>query len=251
MSAHSTAASRSTFASIRSASRCIASARPAAPSAAQPGNASAAAETARSASCSPPRATSASGRASIGLRSTNVAPLPTRSPPMKCSVETSTPATSVRLIREPAERDRRDVDRRVAAVDRQHRAVDVGGLVGEEPRDRRRHLVRRRRSAQRDVHEAGLVRRVAVRPEPLAERGHLPVGHRRPHPARRDAVRAHALGAVVDREALGQHLQARLGGAVRERLGHARRPAADDTVTIAPVAPSGARSPRAPSGRRR
>ena len=39
----------------------------------------------------------ASGCASIGLRSVNVSSLATRSPPMKCSVETSTPATSTRL----------------------------------------------------------------------------------------------------------------------------------------------------------
>ena len=35
-------------------------------------------------------------RASIGEMSVNVESLPTRSPPMKCSVETSTPATSTR-----------------------------------------------------------------------------------------------------------------------------------------------------------
>ena len=66
MSAHSTAASRSTFASIRSARRWRCAARPSGPSPAQPGNASVAAATARSASRSPPRATSAIGSASIG-----------------------------------------------------------------------------------------------------------------------------------------------------------------------------------------
>ena len=55
MSAHSTAASRSTFASIRSASRWRWSARPRAPSAAHAGNAAFAAATASSASRSPPR----------------------------------------------------------------------------------------------------------------------------------------------------------------------------------------------------
>ena len=52
-----------------------------------------AAATASSASRSPPRATSARRlRVDRAQRSMNVASLPTRSPPMKCSVETSTPA---------------------------------------------------------------------------------------------------------------------------------------------------------------
>ena len=73
MSRHSTGAIRSTFASIRSASRLRWTARPAAPSAAQAGNASTAALTARSAVSASPRETSASSDQSSGERSSNVA----------------------------------------------------------------------------------------------------------------------------------------------------------------------------------
>jgi hypothetical protein len=52
-----------------------------------------AASTAAFASSTPPRATSAIGSSSIGDMSVNVAEEPTRSPPIQCSVETSTPST--------------------------------------------------------------------------------------------------------------------------------------------------------------
>ena len=93
LSSVSTAASVSTFSSIRSASRKRCSARPSGPRAAQAGNAWRAASTAASTSARPPRAMSARGLSSIGERSANDSTDPTRSPPMKWSGETSTPAT--------------------------------------------------------------------------------------------------------------------------------------------------------------
>ena len=50
------------------------------------------------------------------------------------------------------------------------------------------------------------------------ERVHLLVGHRRAHPARADAVGPHAVWTVIEREALGEHREARLRRAVRKRL---------------------------------
>ena len=64
------------------------------------------------------------------------------------------------------------------------------------------------------------VRAFAVGPAQLGELVHLLVGHRRPHPARADAVRAHAERPVVERDALRQHDQPCLGRAVG---GRARR----------------------------
>ena len=87
MSAHSTSASRSMFASMRSASRCRCSARPAGPSAAQAGNASCAARTAWSTSSSPARATSSSTDPSIGEIVSKLRSLATRRPAMKCSIK--------------------------------------------------------------------------------------------------------------------------------------------------------------------
>ena len=49
------------------------------------------------------------------------------------------------------ERERADVDHRVAAVDRDHGAVDVRRVGGEQPGDRARDLLRRARPAQRHV----------------------------------------------------------------------------------------------------
>ena len=151
MSTHSTGASRSTLASIRSASRWRYSARPAAPRAAQAGNAAVAAATARSASRCPPRAISPSGCSSIGETSVNVLALATRSPPMKWSGETSTPATVMRSLIPSSRSQRPDVDDRVPAVDGDHGAVHVGRVVREEPGDRPRDLLGRARPPQRHV----------------------------------------------------------------------------------------------------
>src|SRR5438128_4978378 len=63
--------------------------------AAQFGNASCAAATAASTSCAPPRATLAMVVSSMGETSANVSPDATRSPPIQCSVETSTSSTMV------------------------------------------------------------------------------------------------------------------------------------------------------------
>jgi hypothetical protein len=57
-------------------------------------NAPRAAATALSASAWPPRATSAMTCSSIGETSRKVSDEPTRSPPIQCSVETSTPSIS-------------------------------------------------------------------------------------------------------------------------------------------------------------
>src|SRR4249920_3563391 len=93
MSRHSTVASRSMLASIRSASRRRYGPRPAGPSAAQAGKASAATATAVSTSASPARATSASTLSSMGERSSNRSSLATLRPPIQWSGETAMPAT--------------------------------------------------------------------------------------------------------------------------------------------------------------
>ena len=56
-------------------------------------------------------------------------------------------------------------------------------------------------------------------PAPARERVHRAVGHRRPNPARADAVRPQARRAVVDCDALGQHRERGLRGAVGEAGG--------------------------------
>ena len=93
MSMFSTAASLSMFSSMRSARRRRYGARPAGPSAAHSGNASWAARTAWSTSASPAREISAMTSPSMGEMSVKRRSLATRSPPIKWSGETSTPAT--------------------------------------------------------------------------------------------------------------------------------------------------------------
>ncbi len=83
----------------------------------------------------------------------------------------------------------------------------------------RRDLTCRGGAPERHVDHARVVCALAVGAEPLAERGHLLVGHRRPYPAGAHAVRADALRPVIDRDALGQHRETGLRRAVRQRLG--------------------------------
>ena len=90
----STGASSGTRSSTSSAIRCRTLARSAAEVRPHVSNAPRAAATARSASAGPPRATSAMTCSSIGETSSKVSDEPTRSPPIQCSVETSTPSIS-------------------------------------------------------------------------------------------------------------------------------------------------------------
>src|SRR5690606_25790247 len=93
LSAVSTCASSSRRFSTPSAIACRIRARSSRLVRDQAGNARAAAATAASASAAPPRATSATGRSSMGERSVKAAADPTRSPPIQWSVSTVTPAT--------------------------------------------------------------------------------------------------------------------------------------------------------------
>ena len=134
--------------------------------------------------------------------------------------------------RHPPERERADVDHRVAAVDRDHGAVDVRRVGGEEPGDRTRDLLRRARPAQRHVlghRRVGvLARRASARARPSRRRPSACA----PSPGRR--VRPHAGRAVVERDALGQHRERRLRRAVGEARGRRAHAATEATLTIAP-----------------
>src|SRR6266516_59694 len=96
--------------------------------------------------------------------------------------------------------------RRLAPVDGEHRAGDVGGVIGGEEGRRRGEFRWLRQPADRHR---------------LAEAPHLVLGHhapehRRGRRARRDRVHPDALRRVIDRHRLGQHGDA----ALRRDVGH-------------------------------
>ena len=94
----STAASCGTRSSISSATRCSTAARSAGGRDPQDSKPARAARTAASTSASPPRATCAMAVSSIGETSSKVVVEPARSPPIQCSVETSTPSITARSL---------------------------------------------------------------------------------------------------------------------------------------------------------
>ena len=201
MSAHSTAASRSTFASIRSASRWRCSARPFAPSAAQAGNASFAAATASSASRSPPRATSASGCASIGERSVKVASLATRSSADEVlRRDGDTGDVDPALTGRPAEGIVADVDGSWPPS-----TVSTAPLTSDASSESSQATIAATSSGRGPPGAARLrgerIRLLAVGAAALAELVHLLVRQRRPHPAGTDAVRTHAVRPVIECDA--------------------------------------------------
>ena len=66
--------------------------------------------------------------------------------------------------------------------------------------------------------------RRASRTAPLRQPVHRAVRHRRPHPAGAEAVGTNSLRAVIERDALRQHRERGLRGAVREALGRCTQP---------------------------
>ncbi len=217
MSVHSTIASSSVCASITSARRWRWTARPAGPSAAQSGKASAAAATARSASRSPPRAISPSGRSSIGEMSVNVSALETRRPPIQWSPETRTPSISIVIPHPPRtpwwRRRRGCCPRRPSGSPRSRTTRPARAASRPRLRPRRRST---------DVAAA----RVA---SPSRTR----VSRSTPSAAPSSSISPSAIGVrvqpgqtqfartpsrpVVEGDALRQHHQSGLGGAVGER----------------------------------
>ena len=133
----STAASSGTRASTPSARRCSTSARSLGGVEPHVALAARAAATARSASSAPPRATSAIGCSSIGETSVKAPVDPTRSPPIQCSVETSMPSTTARLVvLPPRDPEARKVVR-VRTVWGAGEAVKPTPRVGSPDQDRR------------------------------------------------------------------------------------------------------------------
>ena len=107
-----------------------------------------------------------------------------------------------------------------AAVDHEHRAVDVARLVGGHEQARARDLLGPRQAAERRELESGRVGEMRI-----AGRAHAVADHLGVDPARRDTVGAHAHRAVGDRHRAGQVHHAALGGGVGVRVGHAHQAA--------------------------
>ena len=133
------------------------------------------------------------------------ASLATRSPPMKCSVETSTPATSTaRSSGRPAEG--------IAPTSTTVRPPSTGStapLTPDASSESSQATIAATSSgvvgpSGRRVDEASAYASSRSVPSPRAELLHLVVHHRRPHPAGAYAVRTHAGRPVIDCDALRQ-----------------------------------------------
>ncbi len=215
MSRHSTAAIRSTFSSIRSARRRRRSARPETPSAAQAGKAAAAASTASPTSRSPPARDL--GEHLLVDRGVVVEAVVARNALPADEVVGRDRDSGDDGTAHGREHGRARVDDGVAAVDGDDGAGHESRLVGRKPGDGCGDLLGDAGSSQRHRGGDEPVGSLAVGATELGERVHGAVGHRRPHPARADAVRAHPERPVIDSDALGQHDQAGLRGAVGRR----------------------------------